>query len=172
MSITVGKFLGRALGVAVIGAASIALAGCSLLGNLGDQGEDTSNEGVGENTDVFTIKVGDCLNDGAETETVSNVAKIDCAEPHDTEAYASINLPDGEYPGDQVLVEQADAACITEFPAFVGLPYEESVLQFSYYYPTVESWDSGDREVLCLVLELDASSNIIKTIGSLEGANR
>jgi hypothetical protein len=169
MTSTVEKFLRRSLTFAGIGAASVALAGCSLLGGAGNTGAEPDADG--EEAGVFTIQVGDCLNGHVEGE-VSTVERIDCAEPHDSEAYASVLLDDGEYPGDDAVVEQADEACFDEFETFVGLSYDDSVLTFSYYYPTPESWDSGDREVVCLILDVNDDGNTVKSEGTLKNANR
>ena len=38
-----------------------------------------------------------------------------------------------------------------EFHAYVGRPYEESVLSLFYYSPTETMWATGDRDVWCLV---------------------
>jgi hypothetical protein len=149
-----------------LGAATLALAGCSLLpGGGGDTTETPSGEG--ENTDVFTIAVGDCLNDGGVEGEVSEVAKIDCSEPHDSEAYASIMIDDGDFPGEQAVTDQAAADCTTEFNSFVGVDYQDSELDFAYYYPTEESWANGDREILCLIVDPEG-----KATGTLEGAAR
>jgi hypothetical protein len=149
-----------------LGAASFALAGCSLLGGGSTPGTDTPT-GEGEDTDVFTIAVGDCLNDGGVEGEVSSVKKIECAEPHDSEAFASIKMDDGDFPGDTVVTDKAIADCTTEFNTFVGLDYQESALDFAYYYPTEESWANGDREILCLIVDPAG-----KVEGSLAGAAR
>jgi hypothetical protein len=149
-----------------LGAATFALAGCSLLGGGGTPGTDTPT-GEGDNTDVFTIKVGDCLNDGGVEGEVSEVPTVACTEPHDSEAYASIIMDDGDFPGDQAVEDKAIADCTTEFNGFVGLDYQESTLDFAYYYPTEESWANGDREILCLIV--DPAGQVT---GSLAGAAR
>ena len=167
MTITPGKAWNRTFAILTVSVASLALAGCSLLGNI-TNGSDTgtgTDTGEGTDTDVFTIAVGDCLNDGAVEGEVSSVPTVDCAEPHDSEAYASIIMDDGDFPGDQAVTDQAESGCITEFNTFVGLDYESSTLDFSYYYPTEESWGQGDREILCLIL--DPAGQVT---GSLEGA--
>jgi hypothetical protein len=160
---------GRALAVTTVATASLALAGCSLLGNIvaGDNPGTGTDTGEGTDTDVFTIVVGDCLNDGSVEGEVSTVKTIDCAEPHDSEAYASVIMTDGDFPGDQAVQDQAIADCTSEFSAFVGLDYESSIYNFSYYYPTAESWAQGDREILCLIID-EAG----KTTGSLAGIAR
>lgn len=166
MTINPDKAWSRTLAVLTLGAASLALAGCSLLGGITNPGTDTPT-GEGDSTDVFTIKVGDCLNDGGTEGTVSEVPVVDCAEPHDSEAYASIIMEDGDFPGDTAVEDKAIADCTTEFESFVGLAYDASTLSFAYYYPTSESWDQGDREILCLITDPAG-----KITGSLKGAAR
>ena len=168
MTTTTPAILRRSMTVLAVGAASLALAGCSLLGNITGGGTtDTGDSTTGTDVDVFTIAVGDCLNDGGVDGEVTTVETIDCAQPHDSEAYASILMDDGEFPGDEAVdtfaIEQCDAA----FAEFVGLSYAESTLSYSYYYPTEESWASGDREILCLLVDPAG-----KVEGSLQGAAR
>jgi Septum formation len=160
---------GRALALTTVAAATLALAGCSLLGNIvSNNGSSTGTDtGTETDTDVFTIAVGDCLNDGSVEGEVSTVKTIDCAQPHDSEAYASVLMADGEFPGDQAVQDQATADCTTQFSTFVGLAYQESIYNFSYYYPTAASWAQGDREILCLIID-EAG----KTTGSLAGIAR
>lgn len=157
------------LSALTIGAAGLLLAGCSLLPGGNTNGGDTGTDGAtdGETVDVFTIAVGDCLNDGGVEGEVSEVAKVDCAEPHDSEAYASIIMDDGDFPGDAAVEEQAISDCTTEFNSFVGLDYNSSTLDFAYYYPTEGSWANGDREILCLIV--DPAGQVS---GSLQGAAR
>lgn len=164
MTITSEKVRNRILAALTVGAAVVALSGCSLLGNVTNNPIDL-DPSDGTDTDVFTIKVGDCLNDGGSSGEVSSVPTIDCAEPHDSEAYASIMIPDGDYPGEDAVLTQADTECAAEFASYVGIAYEESTLGFAYYYPTAQSWESGDREILCLVY--DPAGQVT---GSLEGA--
>ncbi len=166
MSTSSTSALGRTLAVLTIGVASVALAGCSLIGNI-TANDPTTDPADGVETDAFAIAVGDCLNDGNVEGEVSTVPTIACSEPHDSEAYASIIMNDGLYPGEDAIFAEADAGCLAEFNTFVGLSYEESVLNFSYYFPTVGSWESGDREILCLIYE-----DGVKSVGSLAGAAR
>lgn len=167
MTTTTPAILRRTLTVLAVGTASLALAGCSLLGNITGGTDTPAEPGTGTDVDVFTIAVGDCLNDGGVDGEVSTVETIDCAQPHDSEAYASILMDDGEFPGDTVVDDFAIEQCTAAFADFVGLSYEESALSFSYYYPTTESWASGDREILCLLVDPAG-----KVEGSLEGAAR
>lgn len=104
-----------------------------------------------DETDVFTLKIGDCLN-AADLETmVSTVPTTPCGEAHDSEVYAAMKMTDAEYPGDGATTDQADAFCIPEFGTFIGTPYETSELGYLALYPTQNTWDTiGDREILCI----------------------
>lgn len=150
--------------VGLVVVASVSLSGCSLLGDIVAGPGDTTDADQGTDTDVFTIGVGDCLNDGSAEGEVSTVKTVPCTEPHDSEAYASIIMDDASFPGVQAAQDRAELECTAEFSAFVGLDYESSTYNFSYYYPTESSWGQGDREILCLIVDPAG-----KTTGTLQG---
>ena len=163
----------RSLRVAAAAALSctalIALSGCSLLGGADEPERDESGD-VTEATDAdaFSIRVGDCLETmdwGAEG--FSTVPVIPCAEAHESEVYASFDLPDGDYPGDESVATQADEYCYGEFSGFVGVAWEDSAFDYGYLSPSPESWEQGDREVLCMIMDPAGL-----TTGSLSGAGR
>ena len=150
----------RLAALATVSLAAIALTGCSLITEALNGGE----------SDVFSITVGDCLNDDAAEGDVSTVPIVDCDEPHDTEIYASIIMDDGAYPGESDTVDFADQACYDEFADFVGTSVEESAYAYATLYPTQDSWDNfGDREVLCRIALADENGNVEKVTGSLKG---
>lgn len=158
------RHVARALTALVVGATGLALAGCSLLGgSSGPAATSTASAGA----DVFTIKVGDCLDDAALEGQVSKVPTVDCAQPHDSEAYSSITMDGKSFPGADAVKSQSESGCTAAFNTFVGIDYNASKLAYSYYYPTAESWAQGDREILCII-----SDPAGKTTGSLKGAAR
>ena len=124
--------------------------------------------GKGE-SGVFTLSVGDCLNDASETGDVSTVPVVDCDTPHDSEIYARVLMDDAEYPGVEATIAAADDACRTEFERFVGIAVDDSIYSFGTLYPTASSWDGGDREILCRIALARADGSIEKVSGSLEG---
>ncbi len=106
-------------------------------------------------SEVFEIEVGSCMQSAdLEGEEVTRIPTVDCAQEHDVEAYAAMQVQGDTYPGRDALLAQADDFCLAEFLTFVGVErYEDSSLFFSYLYPTEKSWnDAGDREILCLVI--------------------
>ncbi|WP_167736584.1 septum formation family protein [Nocardioides sp. 1609] len=134
--------------VVLVCLAVLALAGCS--------GDDDGDENP-----VLDLEVGDCVNAPEEIKAqVSDIATVPCDEPHDQEAYAVADYEpadqdvDGDvFPGDDALTAFADGRCAEEFKGYVGVDYLDSQLYFTYLYPSPRSWQSGDRAVVCLVLE-------------------
>jgi hypothetical protein len=171
------KFWARALAATAIVAAGLTLSGCSLLNEVTNTTErDDDGEVVEGNDDAsaFSIKVGDCLNEPEETaEGVETVPIVPCDDEHDYEAYESIILDDGDFPGDDVVSDAAEEGCFGDaFTEFVGLSYQESVLEVYVFTPTQETWDQlNDREILCLINDVDQTSgDLVPTTGSLEGS--
>ena len=140
----------------------MSLDGCSAVGDALGDGE----------TGVFSLSVGDCLNDAAEAGDVSTVPVVDCAEPHDSEIYASIRMDDAEYPGLEATIAAADADCRAAFESFVGIPSDNSIYSYATLYPTESSWDGGDREILCRIALAGADGAIEQVSGSLKGHAR
>ena len=159
--------LRRALTISALALASITLAGCSLLPGGGGNDPAPTASASEEGDDVFSIEVGDCLNDADADAVVSRVPIVECTEPHDSEAFDTGNVPDGEFPGEDAITEAAEQLCGPSFISFVGLDYSESLYDYSFYFPTEESWASGDRAVLCVAFADDGA----KITGSLKDIN-
>jgi hypothetical protein len=144
---------------ACLGAAWLVLFGGAIAwAALSEPERDDAGAVVAEGDEsAFELAVGDCLRSIDEGEAMS-VPLVPCAEPHDGEVYDSFALPDGDYPGDETVATAAETGCIDRFQAFVGVPYEDSVLEVFYYNPTRRSWTlADDREVLC-VIQSDATT--------------
>lgn len=116
-------------------------------------------------TDVFSLSVGDCLNDTDGTE-VSEVPIVDCSAEHDFEVYYDFEIADGDFPGDDAINAQAETECQAGFEDFVKVSYDDSIYGFTYFTPTEGSWTNGnDRLVSCLIGDPNG-----KVTGSLAGA--
>lgn len=119
-------------------------------------------------SNVFDLEVGDCFNDAGIEEgatEVANVPIVDCEELHDYEVFAAFDMTEESYPGDAATRDIALDGCVERFDVFVGLPYEQSVLDVTYLYPTQQTWDDGDREIVCALYRLDET----QVTGTLEG---
>lgn len=147
-------YIAAALGFVIYGAAT-------------DADRDSSGAIVGEgNVDAFQVRVGDCFNDsGSYEDEVSSLPGVPCSEPHDNEAYAVFDISLTDYPDDEAMGRLAHDSCVDRFDAFVGMDYESSSLDVISMYPTVESWQQNDREVVCAVYDMEEN----KLVGSVEG---
>lgn len=161
-----------ALTAALVASSVVVLTGCSALQSLAGGVEPERDEVTGAVTeaveaDPFALRVGDCVDTAAlgvteEVQTIMSVPTLPCDQEHDGEVYASLEL-EGEYPGEDGVVQAADEFCYAEFGAFVGTAYEDSALDFLTMFPTAETWElDGDRQVLCIVV--DAASGVTATL--------
>jgi hypothetical protein len=137
-----------------LAAAILMLSGCSLLGD------------APADDDVFSIVVGDCLDDADVPDEVTSLRTVDCAEPHDSEVFARTEASGSTFPGGDVLQDELGAFCRDDaFTEFVGIPFAESRYGTRGYFPTAESWANGDRELLCTIVDESGA----QLTGSLAG---
>ena len=133
-----------------------------------DDTTTTTEEETGPtDADVFSLAVGDCLVDDTQDGEVQEVPVVPCSEPHASEVFWSHQIDAPALPDDAGMDTIIDEVCIGNFESFVGLDYYDSVLTITWIQPTEGSWESGDRELLCLVA--DPGGNVT---GTLAGANR
>lgn len=152
---------------AVAGTALVGLTSCSFISPADPVRDDSGDIVASSDSDVFQVRVGDCLNVLELDEEVESVPTVPCSESHDGEVYASSDLPDGDFPGEEEIEVLADEYCYGEFAGFMGVAWENSELDFTYFRPTQDGWDRlDDRELLCIVVDPDGVT------GTLEGSAR
>lgn len=138
-------------------------------------GADRNDAGVIEEAgdlEVLDLRVGDCFNlpSGTEDEVeINKVEAVPCNEGHENEVYVVTNyVASSSYPGETEIWDFADQFCLTAFDTFVGMAYEDSLLDFGYFYPSSEGWDDGDHGVTCVLYDLNGGM----LTGSMRGAAR
>ncbi len=143
--------------------AALLLGGCNVLG-IGGGGKYPTHS-----LSVFALHVGDCLNPPTKiVAQVANLQTLSCRAPHTEQVYALVHDGGSDtYPGPQKLQSFANAKCLQDFAGFVGVPYQQSSLFFTYLLPSVRSWESGDRTVTCVVTTTGA-----KLTSSVQGSKR
>ena len=156
--------------LAALLAATVGLSACS-------SGDEATRDEAGAvasegSVDAFSVKLGDCLNEpipaGTALQEVEEVAAAPCGQPHDGEVYAVFDLPDGDFPGDDAVGKAGEERCVADFEGFIGMPYDDSALEFFTYQPTEASWETqDDREIVCVVVDPN-----VKTTGTLKGVAR
>lgn len=153
--------------LALPAALTLALTACgdSLTGDETERDESGDVVEEGE-VGALSLQVGDCLDSAVQTE-VDQVPVVPCAEPHDSEVFALFDLPDGDFPGAEAVIEEAETGCAGDrFSDYVGIEYLQSQYLISYLLPTEQTWDAvDDREIVCLVTGPDAEP----LVGSVEG---
>ncbi|MGH9187372.1 MAG: septum formation family protein [Acidimicrobiales bacterium] len=162
------------------------LLGMSLLASAcsddeASRGDDGAITEAGD-VDAFDARVGDCLRVDEDnlTQEFEQLPAVPCAEEHSHEIYAVVDMAEqdeGErftrgaaYPGESVLMEDAQSVCAAEFEPYVGTDYVNSGLFFTYLVPSVQSWqeeDERDRTIVCLV-----SGTGEPETGSVKGSQR
>lgn len=146
---------------------ALIVAGVFIYGAATEVDRDSSGAIVGEgDIDAFQIRVGDCFDDvSSDDEQVSSLPGLPCSEPHDNEVFAVFDVSIASYPGGESMSELANNSCLGHFDSFVGKDYQSSSLEISTLYPSVESWEQRDREVICAVYDM----NLSKLVGSVQG---
>lgn len=91
------------------------------------------------------------------------VWKLNCGDPHIYEVFGVIDydvkgsgggMP---YPGVAVVQDWSEQMCYAQFEPFVGVRWTISELDIKTWWPSNESWDQGDRQVVCSVMSTDGS---------------
>jgi hypothetical protein len=108
------------------------------------------------------LAVGDCFNadsiDAAGAIDSNAVHLVPCTDPHQHEAYAIEQHPDGPdapYPGDAAVDAFASDRCLRAFADYVGADYVGSSLDTAIVRPDAGRWAFGDRNVVCTVHDAD-----------------
>ncbi|MET9592704.1 septum formation family protein [Streptomyces sp. NPDC006516] len=102
---------------------------------------------------VFSLTPGDCYNpnSGATESEEFSVEIVPCEEAHEGQVVGEFSIEgESKYPGDEGASKIADEQCPAESLKFISDTWAvpEGVELF-YYYPTAESWATGDRSVSC-----------------------
>ena len=145
----------------------IAALGFIAYGAVTDVDRDDSGAIVGGGTvDAFNVRVGDCFNDATvQNDQIASVPGVPCAEPHDNEAFAVFDVSIESYPDEDAMYELSYNSCMEHFETYVGRDYESSTLEITTMYPSPESWEQNDREIVCAVYDMNTN----QLVGSAAG---
>ncbi|MFI7060591.1 DUF4190 domain-containing protein [Kribbella sp. NPDC050124] len=116
-------------------------------------------------TFIDDLAVGECFDEADEED---EVVRRPCADLHDAEIIAGVTLPDGPYPGDREVDRAGEQACTTEFAKYVGSTVKTTELEWDYWTPTRQLWNSEDRLVVCAAYGPDFD----QLTGSIKGTKR
>lgn len=124
-----------------------------------------------ELTSIFDLNARDCFTfvDDRSAEDKA-VWVVPCEVPHDGEVITELDYsgPTGDsntYAGEQAVRESAEAACIDTFEPFVGARWTVSSLELLTFWPSAESWRTGDTQLICAVVR----NSTERLVGTQEG---
>lgn len=124
----------------------------------------------GDEGNVFSLEVGDCFQ-SVDTGLISDVEIVDCAEPHENEVFAVWTIEADTLPPQ----DEMEDGCIERFPDAIGTEWLESEIFAAAITPSGESFDEGDREVVCYGFELvdiSEDAEVMEVTGSIIGSGR
>lgn len=109
---------------------------------------------------ISDLSVGDCIDyePGLFEDDVAEPVEpflqiVDCSGEHEEEVIALPVMPDGDFPGDAAVEREAQDACLAAFEPYVGAEYEDSIYDVTWFMPSQETWQEGDRQILCTVYD-------------------
>ncbi len=140
----------------ILGRALLSFAALVILTSAcGDARTGSSENSPEEGVDLFDLSLGDCLNDSdlSAYSDFTNIMRVNCETPHDSEVFAILQVDDRSFPGEEEIIAQGRLRCAQAFADFVGVPYSESALDFRFIYPTLSSWSQGDNLIHCLAFD-------------------
>ncbi|MEX2547497.1 MAG: septum formation family protein [Chloroflexota bacterium] len=122
---------------------------------------------------VGDLQVGDCIDQPAGAETIFEVQRRPCNEPHDGEVFAVVSH-DAEagasYPPEAEFGDMADDECVPLLESYSGLSLRDVYgreLTLDWYLPTEPGWNDGDRLVTCYVFQLGSKlTGSLRAIGA------
>ncbi|MEV4535876.1 septum formation family protein [Asanoa sp. NPDC049518] len=143
----------RIMQVAVVVSLAIAAVGCFGVLNHIDQRSLHRDE---YRKAADSLRLGQCVKELPDGDSVLNVTAIDCAKPHEAEVIGIVQL-DGlrPFPTDDDLVDIQEDECAEELtkwaPAFVS----DETVDVGVLYPEQRSWDLGERTITCFAAFTD-----------------
>lgn len=127
--------------------------------------EKARDSGSGD-ISVEQIRVGDCLAELPDETTIYTVTIVPCDRPHRGEVFAIFPIDLGSDAPQDDIDRLAEGGCTTRFGDYVGIEFNDSVIDVTYLPPLSDTMDIDDRSV-CLLTEAGEP-----TTGSLKGAAR
>jgi hypothetical protein len=109
-----------------------------------------------DNQSADDLAVGTCF-DVPTSASVSTVTKHACTEAHDAEVFHNAEYPNQDtYPITLSFRNFASDTCSPVFATYIGeAPDVNGDLDFGIFYPTSDTWSSGDRTVTCYAYRID-----------------
>ena len=114
--------------------------------------------------DPMRLRTGDCfIRQDLVDRDFGGVLLVRCSEPHDSEVFLAMELPDSEqYPSDDQVNAWIDQYQPGAFGEYVGIPMEQSDLTPRCITPGEYWWSQGDRMLVCYAQSDDMRTKSIR----------
>ena len=98
---------------------------------------------------------GDCIRELPEGDRFLDVPTVPCDEPHEAQVYSMFDLADGDWAGEDSVIDDASEGCLDLLDADFPGAYDDPDVDIFFLYPTELTWRFGNREVVCAIYYLD-----------------
>ncbi len=134
---------------------------CGSPANTDGAGRDPLSGAITEGGEVGTqrLQVGDCFINSEEGST-QLVQGVPCAELHDSQVAALVELDDDgttDWPGVTQLLNRAQLLCVGAASEALDGNLADPTVGLSAYVPDEDSWNEGDRRIICSLGRFDGS---------------
>ena len=126
---------------------------------------------IDDEVSVSSLDPGDCVDLDPTEDEIDELPLVDCDEPHDGEVYFvdEVDIEGDDFPGVPALAAEIERQCTgSPFEEYVGTPYRSSEIGLFFLHPIEDGWERGDREFVCIAVEMDGS----RLTESVEGSGR
>ncbi|KAB2351725.1 DUF4190 domain-containing protein [Actinomadura rudentiformis] len=117
------------------------------------------------------MRVGDCINDNSGATTsiegpveVESVKVVPCTTPHDGEVLATFRLSTATLPSESQMSTLAGKGCQQRIGSRLSREPARRSLATSYYFPSVQSWASGDRAITCVAVHAKDGTKLTRKL--------
>jgi hypothetical protein len=116
------------------------------------------------------LAVGECFDVPSETTDITEIQRRPCNAAHDAEVFAVLNHPapaDEPYPVISGVGDLVEDECVPLFAEYTGVGIDDQQeLDIGWFYPTMQGWRDGDREVTCYLVALEGKLDTSRRAGS------
>jgi hypothetical protein len=127
-----------------------------IVGSLGNASRSSSTGQItqGGKLSVFSLSVGDCFDNPADTQHVSTVTAEPCNQPHSAQVYSKFNLTGSNfsYPGTATVTQLASTGC-TARTGNIDRSKVTNAMTVHFLFPDQTAWLGGRRAVTCMVVD-------------------
>lgn len=157
------------LGCRPLGLLLVAIFGLAACGSVAETDAATRDEDgavvEGGETGLLALQIGDCWDDPTDMELgIAAVETTPCDEAHDNQFAGTTELADGDWAGEDLTWASSQSACEADFATVLDEAANTDLAIFPVY-PSEESWELGDREVMCSIYAADLAKLTVDRLG-------